>query len=131
MGCTSVLGGLVDEASALHISVSGLPTALEEEHVCMAHELVGQTGSGWFCAFGLLNCLQERGGGVGTLACVHCICCLCRAYVLGGLVDEASAPRSPTNQRLVRLRPASSIQRGAGACYDLAPCVVRVISVLL
>jgi splicing factor U2AF subunit len=29
----SVLGGLVDEASAPRISVSGLPTALEEEQV--------------------------------------------------------------------------------------------------
>lgn len=36
----SVLGGLVDEASAPRISVSGLPTALGEEQVrCCAAEL--------------------------------------------------------------------------------------------
>jgi hypothetical protein len=75
----SVLGGLVDEASAPRISVSGLPTALEEEQVgggllllllCVCCLLF--TPCNCFCcsAFGV-DAMRQR----GRLGCIHCVTC--------------------------------------------------------
>jgi hypothetical protein len=74
----SVVGGLVDEASAPRISVGDLPTALEEEQVRLGRDLVNIDGHmlvphSW---------VRLQGVG-GTLVCVYRVCI---TSVLSGLV---------------------------------------------